>query len=58
MTVKELKTYIETLDEDLEVCILKNSGQWYGDLPTYINPSVKEVETYQDGYQKMLIVNS
>lgn len=58
MTVKELKTYLETLDESLEVCILKNSGQGYGDLPTSISPSVKEVETYQDGYQKMLIVNS
>lgn len=58
MTVKELKVYLETLDNDLEVCVLKNAGQGYGDLPISINLEVKEAETYQDGLKKMLIVNA
>lgn len=58
MIVKELKAYLETLDENLEVCILKNDGQGYGNLPVAINPKVLEVQTYQDGKMKMLIVNA
>lgn len=57
MTVKELKTYLETLDENLEVCILENGGHGCGNIPVTIKPKVSEVQTYYGGKKKMLIVN-
>ena len=58
MTVKELKAYLETLDENLEVCILKDGGHGCGNLHFTIKLKVEEVQTYYEGKKKMLIVNA
>lgn len=58
MTVKELKTYLETLDENLEVCFMQNGGHGCGNLPVEVKPKVAEVQTYYEGKKKMLIVNA
>lgn len=59
MTVKELKAYLDTFDDDLKVCILRNPGySWSYDVPDPVKASTKEVQTYLDGMVKMLVLNS
>jgi hypothetical protein len=57
MNVKELKEFLENVDENLDVCIMKNAGQGYGEYPFPIHPKIKTVLTWNDGKQEMIIID-
>lgn len=56
MRVEDLKLLLNDIDENLEVCVMKNAGQGYGMLPFPIKMAVKEVPTYENANKKMLII--
>lgn len=57
MKVSDLKKFLENMDENLEICILKNGGQGYGDLPVSINPKIEYVTTFGNKQKRVLLFN-
>ena len=56
VNIKELKLFIEDLEDDMKICTLGYGGQGGVTEPRKIKLSIEEVTTYEGMKVKMLVV--